>query len=307
MLLSTAFTLLALTAPTTPKPAQPPSLEVVINGGLLFLPPLPANSDQAVLGNKKIQVDLQKGIADIEAHLNVLYPLLAQEPPLSPSLGVPKDQAEEARFFASMLNDEKATALEGRILEAWNAWQAAFVNSGVASSLGDPAALQQSADAQQKSARLAMELRRTKSSPEMVKSDQAFVLNRSYSDVIIKHRIMLRARRTEWRTIEFDNANHAASQESEQKARIHAVATKQQALELAPLWNPLAEHLNAQATKLMDYERPATNAPPLSIKALRLQGKICFLERYRHTMWICGVFWAQMASGEVPAPLKQLP
>jgi hypothetical protein len=306
MLVSTAFILAAFGAPGTATPPKTPTAEVIISGGLLSLPYLPANADEARQGNTKVQLDLQKGISDIEAHLKSLYPLLAQEPPLGPSLGVPKDQAQEAKFFASILNDEAAATMEDRLLEMWNTWQAALTKSGVAESVGKPAAVQESAKAEAKSADLTMELRRTNRPAEMVKGDKAYVYGLNWTQPVIKHSSVLKFRRVEWKTIGFDNQNHQVSHERAQKARVHAVATKQQALELAPLWNPLAGHLNAQAKTLMDYERPSAGALPPSMKVLRLQGKIRFLERYRQVMWVCGVFWAQMASSDVPAPLKPL-
>lgn len=305
MLISTAFILAALSTPGA-TPPKPPSAEVIISGGLLSLPPLPANADEARQGNGKVQMDLQKGISDIEAHLKGLYPLLAQEAPLGQSLGVPKDQAAEAKFFASILNDEAAASMEDRLLETWNTWQAALTKSGVAESIGESAAVPDGAEVEAKSADLTQELRRTNRPSEMVKGDKAYVYGLNWSQPVIKHSSVLMFRRVEKKTIEFDNKNHEVSHERAQKARVHAIATRQQGLELAPLWNPLAEHLNAQAKTLMDYERPLAQESAPSMKALRLQGKIRFLERYRQIMWVCGVFWAQMASSDVPAPLKPL-
>jgi len=94
--------------------------------------------------------------------------------------------------------------------------------------------------------------------------------------------------------------------EKVQLATAHALTVKRQAPELTELWKPLAEHLNAQAVTLMDYERAPGSSDSPSMKTLRLQAKIHFLERYRQALWICSVVWAQMASAEVPAPLKDL-
>jgi len=82
---------------------------------------------------------------------------------------------------------------------------------------------------------------------------------------------------------------------------------QKQAPELAEAWSPLAEHLNACAIRFMDYERTPVASDSPSMRALRLQAKIGFLEHYRKAMWCCAVVWAQSASADPPPGLKKLP
>ena len=104
---------LLLIAPPGPIP-PPPGAEVIIDERVLSLPALPVNADQARQGNARIQASVGNGIADLEKSLEASNALLATQPPLGPSLSVPKDRAEEGRF-----------------LEAWNGWQSALVGAGV--------------------------------------------------------------------------------------------------------------------------------------------------------------------------------
>jgi hypothetical protein len=300
MMLPPLLALLLVAPPISKTPAKDPSMEVIIDDVVLTLPLLPKDGKQARAENAQIQAGTAKGIQDLEKNLLSSYPILAQEAPLGANIGVPKDRAEEARFLASMLNDVKANAMEDRFVETWNGWQVALLDTGAARVVGEQSLLERPEESASKAAELNRQMRLTDESEAMARVDLEFAITTNTpmtvngptdpaaKTALLSHRI------------------DTESRKKVQLARTHAVVTQKQAPELALLWTPLAEHLNAQAVTFMDYERaPMTSEFP-TMKTLRLQAKAVFLERYRRALWTCSVVWAQMASADTPPPLREL-
>lgn len=311
MLIIPFVSLLQITQVALQSPQKPPSTEVVIRGSVIQLPHLPERTNQARSEYGKVGSRLKEDLQDLEQNLADLYAKADHHAPLPTHLKVPKESADSVKFLAQMLNDTRYTELEGRVLLAWQEWQAALVEQGLAEWLpGDPEktpAVIPSTPASEKENK-EFKLRRA----GMRKSDSLLTFEKN-------HRIEMTTLNTlggsgnNLREPLHENASswamgkHAAQVEEKIiMTRSAMLINEKKAPSLSTNWEPFAAHMNECAIRLNDLEKPSPLDQNSDLRNLKVQAKLHFLERYRSSLWFCCVVWARMAAKTPPPPLREL-
>lgn len=283
-MLTIAIAMLFLSSGETQAPPAALQGEVSIQGRSVLLPHVPTSVDQAHAEYGKIGPMLRSSIQDLEKDLTTLYQGAPKEGALPVSFRVRNREAEAARFFSAVVEGGEYGRLEKAVVEAWDEWQGTLIKAGLAQAVQpstvkepkDKALLQRVASLQVSAAVREAE---TREAAEVSTTDADF-------------RFAIRSRN------QISNGSLAAQ-------KLQIIANKE-APRLAQSWNPLIQHLNDLATKLLDLDDPAVPYQSQDLVRLKLQAKIRFLERCRSNLWFCQRVWARMTSSPEPPPLRDL-
>lgn len=261
-----------LSTQAPPPPAPPASTsEVAVQARAIELPRLPSTLAEARREFPKVQPQITAAIRDLERDLTGLYATLASEGPSATSYRLPAATTDEVRFLAASLRDDTHVAMEETVHDGWNRWQTQLLSHGLAMPKGGSAI----------TSRMVL-LAFQRNELRALEQGQAWPL----FDLVALNGLDYRSRST-------------GIPEAAALADAHA-------LQLARTWEPLAQHLKASATGMLEFEQNAQPAENPALRLLRLQAKINVLERFRSSLWFCQMVWAHMASSSLPPTLKRL-
>lgn len=262
--------LLSTQAPPPPAPSASAS-EVAVQARAIELPLLPSTLAEARREFPKVQPRITAAIQDLERDLTGLYATLASDGPLATSYRLPAATTDEVRFLAASLRDDTHVAMEETVHDAWNRWQTQLLSHGLAMPKGGSTITS-------RMVLLAFQ-RNELRAPEQGQTWPLF-------DLVALNGLDYRSRSTG-----IPEAAAIADAHADRVARI---------------WEPLAQHLKASATGMLEFERNAPETQDAALRLLRLQAKINVLERFRSSLWFCQMVWAHMASSPLPPKLKKL-
>lgn len=311
--------LILLPALAAAPPQKPPAAEVPVTARVLQLPPLPASALQARVRYGGVRRLVQEGLGDLEADLMALYADPQARTELPPTLRVPRARAEEVKFLVAVVEDPDLERMTRDLHQAWDRYVEFLVRAGLAeppegwkprTPPPGPAAATDTTPAPApaaaaEEAEVATRLARRKRS--------AFALASEAKDLewlasIRSARAPAGSGEVAQMQMDWTLGNHRRMEDRVEIRRQQMVVADQSAPDLAAVWAPLAAHFNEVAAKLLALDQASLRepAPDPSIRALRVQARLAFLERFRENLWFCGNVWALMTSSKPPAPLAKL-
>lgn len=263
---------LLLGAPTaSPPESKVAGIEITVQDRAIELPLLPERVSVARAGYGRMRIRIESALQDLERDLTGLYAALRPEGPSAAFYRIPSQGTTEVRFLGSMLHDEPCLAMEDAVFDQWVNWQTLLVRHGLAQPGGSAIS----------SRMVLLAIKRNE-----LRSQDLSDLPWPFFDLLAVDGLDYRG----WGSL----------------ARGAAALADAQAPQLARTWQPLAQHLNEGALRMLEFERSAPPTEDLALRILRLQARLNVLERFRSALWFCQLVWAHMASERLPAPLRKL-
>lgn len=288
-MLTIAIALMLLSSGETQVPSAALQGEVSIQGRSVVLPHVPTSVDQAHAEYGKIAPMLRSSILDLEKDLKLLYEGAPKEDALPPSFRVRNREAEAARFFSTVVDDDEYRRLERAVVDAWNEWQNVLVKTGLAQH-EQPATVKEPTD------------------KELVQRMASIKVSGAIRDAERREAVVMATSGGKFDPGQFQFAVGIRNQLNNRGIAVQKlqIIANKEAPRLAQSWNPLVQHLNDLATKLLDLDNPAVPYQSQDLMRLKLQAKIRLLERCRSNLWFCQMVWARMTSSPEPPPLRDL-
>jgi hypothetical protein len=290
------FLLLAASLALTGTPPQaaprPAAVEIEIQDWRIQIPALPASVEQAHAQYGEVAPRMQRALKDLDQEVTQLLASEACRAGLPTALRVRSEDAPAAKFFARMLNDTDYAHLRGEAIQAWNGWQAALLDQGLARG-AQPAAPRPGPTPKETFAQDRRQAQLRKFAEDAIQDDLAFaqeVATPLGGGVDPKTFQRLHAD-----TVRQETGLGVALQ-------VKTIAN-QQVPRLAQAWQPLADHLHACAARLVELDTPGGSEDLARLKA---HAKLAFLENCRATLWFSQRVWTRMTSHEDPPPLARL-
>jgi hypothetical protein len=291
--------------PQEPAPlpkSKPAGTLVKVEDRSITLPPLPRTGSEGRARFKEIHAQIRTAMEDLELSLLTLYGKPEAGMPLAAELSVPSELAEEATVLVGVLDDPDYPRCERAYLDTWTGWQAALVEGGLAKRVQASPGSQEPRSRQYEEARQKGKLALQAPSRRFQQSTRLDAGFRSKDeDDISEERVGATPKRPEELALAF---GESTKKDNDTQSRL--VITDLLLPDLAGTWNPLVDHLNAAALRVVNREQASSPSLDPTMNALRIHAKLAVLERFRKALWYCDVVWCQVASVEVPPPPRRL-
>jgi hypothetical protein len=211
--------------------------------------------------------------------------------------------SDDALFLKQMLRDETYEAHSQRVIQAWKAWQGVLAHQGLNALPTTPTFVQEAKAALPPIP--PMDLRAVYDKSDIMagcEAEQMALLAR------LAYPIQPGTPISEIKKIEalrekfLETSNSVSySDSSKLTARYRELRVAKAVLPiLSESWTPLASHLNQCSIQFSDLEvRLATQKDP-EIQKFRNLAKQRLLKRFRNTLWLCNLIWAQTMGEEGP-------
>ena len=300
--------LLALALMVPQDPAPPPKAKtagtlVKVEDRSITLPPLPQTGSEGRARFKEIHAQIGAALEDLTLSLQALYGRPEAGMALAADLSVPPELAEEGAALVGVIDDPDYARLERAYLDTWKGWQAALVEGGLAKRAQASSGVQEPRSKQyeetKQKGRLALQAPSRRFQP-VTRLDAGY-RSKDEDDTFSDERINAPPKQPEELTVapmEFTK--------KEQDTQNRLAVTNLLLPDLSGTWNPLVDHLNEAAMRVVNQEQASSPLPDPTMKILRAYARIAVLERFRKALWYCDLVWCQLASVEAPPPPRRL-
>jgi len=286
------------------------------------LPALPQDAGQARTQFKTIHLQIRMAIEDLNQAILTLHGKPAAGSALPAVLSVPSEREAEGVELLGVINDSEFLRIERAYLDMWKGWQAALVEGGLAKPINSPNGAftpgsKEYQEAKQKAMKVMLEPSRnfgagrrldpmlTKHEPDKKAREEA-KLNASYLDDLELPPGNGRARAKEVFLQPDELITYIRNENDVFRSQIRQAVASKILINLSDTWNPLVNHLNVSARRVLNQERTSDSIQNETLDALRIQAKLAVMERFRKALWYCDLVWSQLASAEPPAPPQKL-
>lgn len=284
-----------------------PKGEMEVKGLLVFLPEVPREPLQDKGRWTELHRYFPKALASIEADLAVLQDA-------KPALFVlPQawENTEDAVFLKQMVKDPDFERLTQKMIQDWKAWQKVLAVNQLNAIPVDPTPT------------ASAPTENTVSTPPLPTPDLRGIYGKSEAMANVEESEAWRLAwefynpKTETRPevlaqlafcrqqfVEaWTGVSHGDAQKMTERRREIRVATLMLPL-LSQSWEPLAIHLNQCSRRFSDLDVRLASQKDPEIQKLRALAKQRFLKRFRNTLWLCNLIWAQAMGDEGPGEVN---
>lgn len=265
----------------------PPQAEVVVQGPVLTVPPLPTSVVEARREWPRMKVALERQIREVEEQLEGLRLL----PKGGGIVAVLPAQVGEAEALAALVVDGRHFKLEQVVVENWNAWQ----NHLLGLAAQDPKA--------GKPIALGMVFRSLAgAAPESPEGEAGGeLLLRALGEERaprILGRVPRRVGLIDVLAVERMDYRRSGPLFQEAAALVpRALGYLQDA------WKPLAAQVEQEASRWLELQRTGSRIQTPGLAALRNRAHVHLLCRFRTALWLDLVVWAHVAGEPLPPAL----
>lgn len=303
------FLPLALLLMPEQKPPQKPQRKPEVAGAVvamedraITLPQMPRDGAQGRAEFKEVHAQIGRNLDDLNLSLVTLYGR-QDAGALPTNLSVPSELAEAGRALVRVIDDPDYLRLERAYLDTWKGWQAAMVETGLATrAQASPKAAEPTSKQYVETKRKAVQLLRTPSRgfKEVGRLDAGY-RSESEDDTFSLQQLGSAPMGEEERSV-----NLAKFTNNDNQNRNRLAVTDLLLPDLGETWNALSNHLNDAALSVANRAQDPDPRVDATMAALHTHAKIAVLERFRKALYYCDLVWCQIASKEPPPPPKRL-